>query len=697
MTINEGLQSLYRSCLWGLALAPFFCVSVSGATENADAADFIDKNQLQQGSLVLQSPAWQGEQLSPLVHTDVDIEVTGLLSRTRVTQAFYNPSQDWVNGVYVFPLPENAAVDTLKLIIGERVIEGQIQPKKKAKAIYEQAKREGKKASLLSQNRPNMFTTAVANIGPGESVVVSMEYQHLLDYKQGRFALRFPMTILPRYLPGVPLDLRFSPTGWGLNTDQVPDASEITPLIKHPADPSNKVSIKVQLNTGLPLDKIESEFHSVTSTQLDEGRYQVELNHDVVANQDFVLQWYPQSSALPQAAVFSEQHSHANYGLLMVLPPTAQSQATTIGREVIFVLDTSGSMAGESIVQAKSALLMALDDLGAQDSFNVIEFNSYARALWRQPRLASANALRDAVDFVQGLRADGGTEMARALDLALGHTMASLRQVVFITDGSVGNEEELMSLIRAKRGPSRLFTVGIGSAPNSYFMTEAAQEGRGTFTYIGDVSQVQTKMSRLFQVLRHPALTDVFIDFSEETAFYPSTPPDLYYAEPLMLSYRSETASAGSVNLSGRIGPNDWSVSLPLRQAAPQSGLDKVWAREKITQLTRDRRKSSQPESINKEIEALAQSHHLVSEFTSLVAVDVTPSRPAHASSADKGVPVEMAKGTQTQAIFGSLPQGATPLKLHLWLALCCLLALAVYYRWPQRLLLSCPGARSWT
>jgi Ca-activated chloride channel family protein len=625
--------------------------------------------------------AAQQHLLSPVLKTKVDIKVTGIVARTKLTQTFKNAGNDWVDALYVFPLPENAAVDHLLMTVGERKIEGIIKEKTEAKQIYLQAKAEGRKASLVAQQRPNMFINSIANIGPGETIEVTIEYQQKLNFEQQQYSLRFPMTITPRYMPR---------------------STNEAPLIQTESSQNqlnNTIELQVNLHAGFELQDIESEFHPITVKRLSDGSHNIQIKKDSIANQDFVLNWRPELGASPQSAHFTQLVNGDEYGLVMLLPPVKTEQLTQL-RDVIFVLDTSGSMEGDSLKQAKTALLLAIDQLKVIDNFNIIEFNSYAQNLWKQPKSANSNNKEDAKHFVNSLSANGGTEIQSALNLAFSqpkiNAASTLRQIVFITDGSVGNEESLMQLINAKLENSRLFTVGIGSAPNSYFMTEAAKMGRGTFTYIGSVDQVQEKMLSLLTKLQHPAITDIELQLNAKTLssnrqleFYPNVISDLYKGEPLVLSYRLtdgiiESGSANSylskVNISARHQGKPWVNNLELNAKTRQSGLNVLWAREKITQLTRDKRRASMQTDSSKAdqdqyknlITETALTHHLVSQYTSLIAVDVTPTRPSKVQSKSRKVANSLPQGTSNQQVqpHGQLPQTATSAQLKIILGL---------------------------
>ncbi|WP_340679557.1 marine proteobacterial sortase target protein [Paraglaciecola sp.] len=616
--------------------------------------------------------------LSPSLKTDVKINVTGVVARTQLSQTFRNDSKEWLNALYVFPLPENAAIDHLQMQIGERIIEGQIKEKNQAKKIYEQAKQAGKKASLIVQQRPNLFTNSIANIGPGETIVVTIEYQQTLAYEQAAYHLRFPMTLTPRY----------NPPASEANEEL---ANDVQAIYSAPDNLEEDINIEVIIHTGhagFAINKIHSESHAIDTTQEAEGDYIIRLAKQTIANQDFVLSWKPELGNTPKIAHFQQNVNGQQFGLLMIYPPdpaTPTKQEIELDREVIFVLDTSGSMSGESLNQAKRALLLALSELKAKDRFNVIEFNSYAQNLWQDSKPATLAAITEARNFIVNLSANGGTEMASALNLALEQqdkqAAAGIRQVVFITDGSVGNEESLMSLISEKLHNSRLFTVGIGSAPNSYFMTEAALMGKGTYTYIGAIEQVQSKMQALLTKLANPALTDIQLMINNEVAnlqtdieFYPRVISDLYLGEPLVLSYRQSTPDIAQANLSlqGRYQQAPWALPITTSQSNRQSGLNVLWAREKISQLSRDQRKaamdnieSTQAEYFKQQIIQTALQHHLVSQYTSLVAVDVTPSKPTSSQAYNQQVTNRIPQGN-TQNPLAHLPQTATAAELKI-------------------------------
>lgn len=643
----------------------------------------------------------QGYHPAHVVSAEVELRITGFVARARVTQRFANPGEAWMEGVYVFPLPESAAVDRLRLVVGQRVIEGQVREKEEARQVYEQARTEGRKASLVEQHRPNVFTTRVANVGPGEAVEVVIELQQTVRYDAGELSLRFPTVVNPRFTPapdappavesidGPVLASAHEPLppagGEGSAAAAVRLASSVARRAAAPvtavagaveatlptapsAPPVNPVRFRAVLDAGFPLDYLDSPYHRVDVEPLGDDRFRIALADGAVsADRDFELVWAPEVGEEPRATLFTEDHEGDTYALLAVLPPDPRAAGwVPLEREMVFILDVSGSMHGASIEQARRALGAVLDGLRPGDTFNVIAFSNRARALFPGSLEATPEAVETARRWVAGLRADGGTNMLPALAAALegpppGYSRTgerTLKQVVFLTDGAVGNEAQLFDYIHRRLGDARLFTIGIGSAPNGHFMRRAAEAGRGTYTFIGDPSEVAFKVERLARKLEGPVLTDLEVRWDDPTAeVWPERLPDLYSGEPLVVAAR--TLFAGSeVEISGRRDGVLWSHTVPLQatlaqaDGGPSPGVRQLWARRKIDAFLDRLVTGADPTEIRRAVVETALEHHLVSRYTSLVAVDVTPSRPA--GEGLRGVAVPSAVPA------GNLPVGAT-------------------------------------
>ncbi|MGV2101874.1 marine proteobacterial sortase target protein [Rhizobium sp. 21-4511-3d] len=640
-------------------------------------AGLVRPNDVNSGSLLFPSkePGFFIE--APRLKTDVQMDVSGPVARVKVTQRFQNPSKGWVEGTYVFPLPENSAVDELKMQIGDRFIEGQIKPRQEAREIYEQAKAEGKKAALLEQQRPNIFTNQVANIGPGETIVVQIEYQQAVHQSGGEFSLRFPMVVAPRYNPApVVQTVEFNNgAGFAVPSDPVPNREKIEAPVLDPRENAkiNPVALTVNLKAGFPLGDVKSAFHDVDIKQDGDQNRVISLKGDSVpADKDFELTWKAAPGKTPSAGLFREVLNGKTYLLAFVTPPATPDASTApLKREVIFVIDNSGSMSGESIAQAKESLSLAVSRLGPDDRFNVIRFDDTMTDYFGGLVGATPDNREKAIAYVRGLTADGGTEMLPALEDALRNqgTIANgaLRQVVFLTDGAIGNEQQLFMEITNNRGDARVFTVGIGSAPNSYFMTKAAELGRGTFTHIGSTDQVASRMDELFAKLQNPAMTDIAATFDgvQASDITPNPMPDLYTGEPVVLTAELPTDKpSGKLQISGKTGAQPWRVEMDIANAADGKGLSKLWARRKIDDLEARSYERQDPAALDKDVEAIAMAHHLVSRVTSLVAVDVTPSRPDGQPVSSTKLPLNLPDGWDFDKVMGEpapAPAGSAP------------------------------------
>jgi Ca-activated chloride channel family protein len=637
------------------------------------------------GTLFYPSEDGTGFIAAPILESDVELRITGPIVRAIVRQRFRNPTPDWVEGLYVFPLPEMAAVDTLEMKVGDRIIEGQIQERAEARKTYEKARSEGRKASLVEQHRPNIFTTSVANIGPDEEVEITIEYQESLRFDEGGFRLRFPMVVAPRYTPGHSASETALATNTpGIALGSVPtiqssllsaaDPPPPAPLMIHPDDgPIHRVNLRVSLDAGFAIERFSSPSHAMRFEKIDPTRRKISVH--AWADRDFVLRWSPARGEEPTAAIFAEERDGETAVLLMVLPPSDEFEMRSIAREVVIVIDTSGSMGGASIVQARKAVQMALDQLGPDDWFNVIDFDSSTRRLFPQSVRAHRAELEQARSFVDSLDANGGTNMLPALEAALetGVANVDVRQVIFVTDGSIGNESELFRVVESQLGNSRLFPVGIGSAPNGYFLRRVAKFGRGTFSFIASPKEVAEQMERLFSKLERPALSDIVIHWDDSVEMWPRRIPDLYAGEPLMVTAKLDRF-AGDVRISGAVGGKDWDTWLRLEPDAEEAGIGKLWARSKIAALMDEIHLGAKADLVREAVTDVALEYHLVSKFTSLVAVDLTLSRPAGEGLQSAALPLNVPRGWNPDVLPGVLPRTATPAPIFLLIGLAGLL-----------------------
>jgi Ca-activated chloride channel family protein len=651
------------------------------AAQAARAADFPPVGA---GTLLFTS-ASGGYTASAPLSTDMQVSIAGVVARVAVVQRFANDGGGFAEAVYALPLPDDAAVDRLTMRVGDRVIEGEIREREQAEHVYSAARAAGQHASLVRQNTPNLFTTAVANIGPGESIEITIEYLQTARYDNGEFSLRVPMTYTQRY--GV--DTTADPPGFdaladntlarGANSAFAASAGPVVGRVAgystgvadsfaptatgnrgdaRAAAPPLEASIHIALAPGFPLVDVVTRGHD-SRVALGRDVYSLEtVTPRVPMDHDLIVAWRPVVGPQPTVAALSETLGDTTYALLMLLPPQGTHGWRGGPRELICVVDTSGSMAGQSIEQAKAALTDALDRLSPADRFNVIQFNSWTSQLFQDSVPATADARAQALKWVSNLAANGGTEMEPALRAALERPAPPgyLRQVMFMTDGAVGDENRLFGVIKNELRDARLFTVGIGSAPNSYFMRKAAQFGRGTFTYVGSTAGVEDSMRELFEKLEHVALTDVVVDWPAAAELYPPALPDVYAGEPLVVT-ASFPASPKQLELTayGRVAGMPWKRSVSI-DAVELRGISTVWARRKIENTLDAKIDGVSADLIRKIVLDVALEHKVVSPYTSFVAVDEPPVRADSQALARQNI-ASMRPAGQTAA---AMPQTAS-------------------------------------
>ena len=685
-TLPSRLRAALRDCVrLGWMLLALALLLATLKTQLARAAEF--PSDVGAGTLLFQTRDGGFDSAVPIA-TDLRISVAGVVARVAVAQRFRNTSADWLEALYVLPLPDDAAVDRMKMQIGDRVVEGEIHERQRAEQIYSEARAAGQRASLVRQTSANLFTTAVANIAPGESIDVTIEYLQTARYEAGEFTLRVPMTVTPRY--GAP-DAPEVRSAMGPSAVPEPSLAPVPTQVSNRAStalaaraaPTHLATVHAVVVPGVALAEIGGRGHALqvshergsdrllTGSAMTAERstarvagaivrsaepadvYRLEtLTPRVPMDRDLVIAWRPEIGSAPVVAALSETRGDTTYSLLMLLPPADAAAASVAQpREQIFVIDTSGSMGGQSIEQAKAALVDALARLRSADRFNVLEFNSHTSSLFRTPVPFTRENHEHALRYVDGLTATGGTEMESAIRAALAQPTTSgyLRQVIFVTDGAVGGETRLFSAIKQNLGDARLFTIGIGSAPNGHFMRKAAQFGRGSFTYVGETADVASEMRALFDKLEHVALTDVVVDWPEAAEFYPNQVPDLYAGEPLLVaaSFPAQGDRAIRAAAFGAAGGVPWSQTVRTH-SSDLPGIAALWARRKIEHLIDSRVDGISETLIRTLVTETALEHHLVSPYTSLVAVDRTPARSAAAAA------------LRRQALMSTTPHGAS-------------------------------------
>ena len=574
----------------------------------------------------------EGEENSvvlPLKQTRVKAQIAGLVSTVVVAQEFENPYTTPIEAVYVFPLPHHAAVYGMKMVIGDRVVEGIIKPRSEAQELYQQAKQQGKTASLLDQERPNIFTQSVANILPGDNILVELSYFQDLDYEQGQVEFVFPTVVGPRYIPGHTSGR--TGEGWSEDTTRVPDGSRISPPLLPPGVRSgHEIEIEVHMDTGVPFRDLETPSHAIQADRHGPSRATVTLaRRDRIPNKDFVLRWKTSPEG-PVAGWVTHHDDLGGYFLLMLEPEARIPRTETAPREYVFVVDTSGSMNGFPLDQCKRLIERCLKDLDEEDSFQVILFAGSASTLAPAPVPATAANIRKAMEYVKGARGGGGTEFLPALEKALKHPVDRDRSriVLFLSDGYIGYETQVLKYMDENRGAANLFPMGIGTSVNRYLIDAMARIGQGKPFYLRPDENPEDTVGKFFEYVSRPSVTGIEVDFEGLPVYdlWPEKVPDLFAGRPVTLVGRFDSGASGKITLTGWLAGRRWrqtlEVELPDEEPA-NPGLPLLWARKRIETVS-DRLAIGdlQEEEAKEQITELGLRYSLMSAYTSFVAID---------------------------------------------------------------------------
>ena len=540
----------------------------------------------------------------PLAHTDVRLRVDGFLVDATVTQRFTNPYATKIEAVYLFPLPTGAAVGEMTIAIGGRTIRGSIQERHKAEQIYEAGRAKGFVAALLTQERPNLFTQTIANLEPGAAVEVTLRYVERLTYSDDSYQLVFPMVAGPRYdgpsAPALPIGTRSA----------------------------HDIALAVELDAGVPIQELTSPSHRLTIARPSRSRAEIHLDAgDTIPNKDFVLRYHV-AGKTPTLGVLGYRDRGDGSFLLVAQPPAPAPDLAIAPREIVFVLDTSSSMRGAPLAKAKEVIRTALTRLRADDTFQIVRFDDRASALGPAPIASKPRNVQLTLDWLARLDAGGGTELATgiAAALAVPHDPARLRIVAFLTDGYIGNEDQILASVGEHLGDSRVFCFGVGSAVNRYLLEEIAGIGRGTAQFVRPDEDTIAAVDAFERRIDAPVLTDVSVDWGGLAVadVVPRAIPDLFVGQPLVVTGHYTRAGTGTVTVRGKQGGRDVRfavhVDLPDRDAA-RPAIATVWARDRIAELSR-RLVRKADAAAEHEILGLALANHLLTKYTAFVAVD---------------------------------------------------------------------------
>jgi len=580
----------------------------------------------------------------PLTHTDVQARISGNLARVEVTQSFENPYREALEAIYTFPLPDEAAVDEMEVRIGERVIRGSIKKRAEARRIYEEAKQQGRTAGLLEQERDNVFTQALANIQPGERIEVVIRYTESLRFTKGDYEFVFPLVVGPRYNPGGATALTLA-----------------NPPVLGPGSRSgHDVSLTLDIDAGVPLAAVQSLSHRV---RLDSraGWVRVALaDTDALPNKDFILR-YRVAGERTRSTVLTQADSRGGHFAAYMIPALDIPAAQVVPRDVIFVMDTSGSQAGDPLVKSKELMRRFLNGLGPQDTFTIIDFANTSRALSAEPLANTPENRKRAFAYIDELQANGGTELMNGINAALAFPASPdgrLRSFVLLTDGLIGNDQQVIAAVRDRLKPgNRFYTFGVGSSVNRYLINRLADVGRGTAAVVRQDEPSAPAAEKFFRQLDRPVLTNIAVRWEGSGPapdLYPAVPPDLFAGQPLVLFGRKPGAAGGRLHLTGIVaGGRRWEQTLDVR--FPKGGnpaVAQLWGRARIKDLSTAMLGGETGASIEA-VTDTALAYHLLSQYTAFVAVSDEPRVSTDAGRRRVVQPVELPEGMDDEKFLG--------------------------------------------
>jgi Ca-activated chloride channel family protein len=584
--------------------------------------------------------------ICPLEHTDVDAEISGFLSRVTVTQKFHNPSAEPVEAIYTFPLPDNAAVDRMTMRVGDRVVSGKIKRREEARAIYEDARDAGRVASLLDQERPNVFTQSIANIMPGERVDIEISYVETLRYEEGSYQFVFPMVVGPRYVPA-----------------GTKDADRITPPVAAKGTRAgHDVSLRVRLDAGVPVMDLRSTMHEVDLQRTSDRSAVVTLKQkNEIPNRDFVLT-YDVAGRGVEDALLAHRDERGGFFTLILQPPDRVAAEEVAPRELVYVIDTSGSMQGYPLEKAKETMDLAFEALRPEDTFNLITFSGDTHVLFPECVRATPENLRQARAFLASRSGGGGTEMMTAIRAALDPSdrQDHVRVVCFMTDGYVGNDMAIIGEIQ-KHPNARVFSFGIGSSVNRFLLDRMAVEGRGEVEYVSLADDGSAAARRFAERVRNPLLTDVEIDWGglAVSDVTPARVPDVFSAKPIIVTGRYTAPGKGTIRIRGKAAGREVvrEVAVDLPDRAPDHDvLATLWARRQVEAImSRDwvgAQSGAPREDVHEGVTRLGLDFGLMTQYTSFVAVEEMIVNEGGQSRRVE-VPVDMPEGVSHEGVFG--------------------------------------------
>jgi Ca-activated chloride channel family protein len=553
----------------------------------------------------------------PLKATEARVRIAGVTADVTIVQTYSNEGQRALEAIYVFPASNRAAVYAMRMTVGERVIDAEIMERAKAREAFDQARASGRTASLLEQQRPNVFQMHVANILPGDLIRVELKYTEVLEPQEGLYEFVYPAVVGPRY-SGTPEAGAPEAARWVHN-----------PYLHAGEPPPYRFGLAVELLSAIPIARLESPSHAVDVEYTGKSQARVRIQDDPRSGtRDFVLR-YGLAGGQIQSGVLLHRGRDANHFLLLMEPPARVAADSVLPREYIFILDVSGSMNGFPLAVSKALMSEVIGALGSRDFMNVLLFAGGSAVLSEAGSLpATEENKARALSWIRSQRGGGGTELMPALEraLRLPRTEGVSRIVVVATDGYVSVEPQAFELIRHRLGEANLFAFGIGSSVNRHIIEGMARAGRGEPFVLLDEHEARRQAARFREYIRNPVLTDIRISFRGFQArdVEPLCVPDLFALRPVMLLGRFDGAPSGEVVIRGRTAHGPWERVIPVSDAAASSdigALGLLWARHRIMRLS-DLNLLRPDDARVKEVTTLGLTYGLMTRYTSFVAAD---------------------------------------------------------------------------
>ena len=572
----------------------------------------------------------------PSLASKIDVDLQGDLARVRVTQTFVNPLEQPVHARYLFPLNKDSAVFALTMTVGNERIRAVIKEKQEATKTFEAAKKAGKAAVLMTQHRPNMFSQRIANLIPGQPIEVVLEYTQTVPKIDAAYELVVPLVVGPRYQP----DVDPNSTVFSQALSKLPLANLVAGIDVPETVAGSRVGINVRLQSAVGFSSVSSATHDLRVDEESGSIVNATLaDQEVIANRDFVLRYQLGSATQVSAGVLGYANEESGYFSLLIEPPKSWQEEEVLPREMVFLLDCSGSMSGQPMNASKLFMRSALASLRPIDSFRIIRFSDYATEFSREPLPATPENIAAGIRYTNQLHGSGGTIMRSGIQQALqvSQPAGSVRNVVFLTDGYIGNEYEILGLVERNLGAARLFALGVGSGVNRFLLDELARAGRGFARYLDPTAEVVEQAKSLAARLQTPLLTDVFIDWGDVNPadVTPMQIPDLYAGDSVRVQGRYALPGQYRVPVRGRSGGVP--VELPIDIALPAVGEGRedkgeaiayLWARSAIKDAMQQlsvprelRLAERSDDELKQQVTQLGLKHSLLTRWTAFVAV----------------------------------------------------------------------------